>query len=109
MPVEVLGAAAPSVVDFLPMRTIDRVTSPYADDHVRHGIRKSSTKTAQFVYMLCNLLIIDVHRVVEAAGVEPASENVTGQEPTCVVQFMPQALPWDVHDRRSERTRNASR
>jgi hypothetical protein len=27
--------------------------------------------------------------LVEAAGVEPASENVTGQEPTCVVQFMP--------------------
>ena len=24
--------------------------------------------------------------MVEAAGVEPASENVTGQEPTCVVQ-----------------------
>ena len=47
--------------------------------------------------------------LVEAAGVEPASENVTGQEPTCVVQFMPQALPWNVRDRRSERTRNASR
>jgi len=47
--------------------------------------------------------------VVEAAGVEPASENVTGQEPTCVVQFMPQALPWDVRGPRSERTRNASR
>jgi hypothetical protein len=47
--------------------------------------------------------------MVEAAGVEPASENVTGQEPTCVVQFMPQALPWDVRDRRSERTRNANR
>jgi len=47
--------------------------------------------------------------VVEAAGVEPASENVTGQEPTCVVQFMPQALPWDVRGARSERTRNAIR
>ena len=47
--------------------------------------------------------------VVEAAGVEPASENVTGQEPTCVVQFMPQALPWDVRGPRSERTRNAFR
>ncbi len=30
--------------------------------------------------------------MVEAAGVEPASENVTGQEPTCLFQFMPQAL-----------------
>ena len=47
--------------------------------------------------------------LVEAAGVEPASENVTGQEPTCVVQFMPQALPWDVRGARSERTRNAFR
>src|SRR5437762_9103938 len=109
MPVQVLGAAAPSVVDVLPVGTIDRVTSPYADDHVRHGIRKCSTKTAQFVYMLCNLLIINGHIMVEAAGVEPASENVTGQEPTCVVQFMPQALPWDVRGARSERTRNANR
>ena len=30
--------------------------------------------------------------LVEAAGVEPASENVTGQETTCLFQFMPQAL-----------------
>ena len=30
--------------------------------------------------------------MVEAAGVEPASENVTGQETTCLFQFMPQAL-----------------
>ncbi len=30
--------------------------------------------------------------MVEAAGVEPASENVTGQEPTCLFQFMPQAF-----------------
>jgi hypothetical protein len=47
--------------------------------------------------------------LVEAAGVEPASENVTGQETTCVVAFMPQALPWDVRGRRSERTRNGCR
>jgi len=47
--------------------------------------------------------------MVEAAGVEPASENVTGQEPTCVVAFMPQALPWDVRGPRSERTRNGCR
>ena len=31
--------------------------------------------------------------MVEAAGVEPASENVTGQETTCLFRFMPQALP----------------
>jgi hypothetical protein len=30
--------------------------------------------------------------MVEAAGIEPASENVTGQETTCLFQFMPQAL-----------------
>ena len=30
--------------------------------------------------------------MVEAAGVEPASENVTGQETTCLFTFMPQAL-----------------
>ena len=47
--------------------------------------------------------------MVEAAGVEPASENVTGQETTCLVRFLPQALPWDVRGRRSERTRNAFR
>jgi len=47
--------------------------------------------------------------LVEAAGVEPASENVTGQETTCVVQFMLPELPGNVRGRRSERTRNASR
>jgi hypothetical protein len=47
--------------------------------------------------------------MVEAAGVEPASENVTGQETTCLFQFMPWALPQDVRGPRSERTRNASR
>ena len=70
MPVQVLGAAATSVVDVFTMGTIDRVTSPYADDHVRHGIRNSSTKTAQFTYMLDNMLIINAHKLVEAAGVE---------------------------------------
>jgi hypothetical protein len=30
--------------------------------------------------------------MVEAAGVEPASENVTGQETTCLFSFMPQSL-----------------
>jgi len=30
--------------------------------------------------------------MVEAAGVEPASENVTGQETTCLFRFMPRAL-----------------
>jgi len=30
--------------------------------------------------------------LVEAAGVEPASENVTGQETTCLFRFMPQSL-----------------
>jgi len=30
--------------------------------------------------------------LVEAAGVEPASENVTGQETTCLFAFLPQAF-----------------
>lgn len=30
--------------------------------------------------------------MVEAAGVEPASENVTGQETTCLFTFMPRAF-----------------
>ena len=37
-----------------------------------------------------NLLIIK--DLVEAAGVEPASENVTGQETTCLFAFLPQAF-----------------
>ena len=37
-------------------------------------------------------MIIKYLIVVEAAGVEPASENVTGQETTCLFAFLPQAL-----------------
>ena len=37
-------------------------------------------------------LILNTLSVVEAAGVEPASENVTGQETTCLFAFMPQAF-----------------
>jgi len=54
-------------------------------------------------------------KLVEAAGVEPASEKVTGQETTCLFAFMPQAFgalrrfSRDVRGPRSERTRNASR
>jgi hypothetical protein len=48
-------------------------------------------------------------KVVEATGVEPASENVTGQETTCLFRFMPWALPQDVRDSCSERTRNSWR
>jgi len=47
--------------------------------------------------------------MVEAAGVEPASENVTGQETTCLFTFMLPAFTGNVRDPRSERTRNASR
>jgi hypothetical protein len=38
------------------------------------------------------LMIIKTLNMVEAAGVEPASENVTGQETTCLFAFMPQAF-----------------
>jgi hypothetical protein len=47
--------------------------------------------------------------VVEAAGVEPASEKVTGEETTCLVQFMLLAFAKNVRGVRSERTRNANR
>jgi hypothetical protein len=53
--------------------------------------------------------------LVEAAGVEPASEKVTGQETTCLFAFMPRAFvalqrfPLDVRGLRSERTRNGCR
>jgi hypothetical protein len=59
-------------------------------------------------FIACKLFII-TEILVEAAGVEPASENVTGQETTCLFAFMPSALPEDVRGPRSERTRNASR
>jgi beta-phosphoglucomutase-like phosphatase (HAD superfamily) len=54
-------------------------------------------------------LKINVLEMVEAAGVEPASENVTGQETTCLVQFLLPAFTGNVRGRRSERTRNAFR
>jgi len=47
--------------------------------------------------------------MVEAVGVEPTSENVTGQEPTYLVQFPRRELPRHIRVRRSERTRNARR
>jgi hypothetical protein len=54
--------------------------------------------------------------MVEAAGVEPASEKVTGQETTCLFTFMPRALgaiagasPRTFAGLRSERTRNGCR
>jgi hypothetical protein len=37
-------------------------------------------------------LLIISEILVEATGVEPASENVTGQETTCLFTFMPQAF-----------------
>jgi hypothetical protein len=47
--------------------------------------------------------------LVEAAGVEPASENVTGQEPTYLVAFTRRELPRHIRVLRLERTRNADR
>ena len=45
--------------------------------------------------------------MVEAAGVEPASENVTGQETTCLVEFPLPAFAGNFRSPRSEPTRNA--
>jgi hypothetical protein len=47
--------------------------------------------------------------LVEAVGVEPTSENVTGQEPTYLVQFTRRELPRQIRVLRLERTRNANR
>ena len=47
--------------------------------------------------------------MVEAVGVEPTSENVTGQEPTYLVQFTRRELPRQIRVLRLERTRNAKR
>jgi len=46
--------------------------------------------------------------MVEAAGVEPASENVTGQETTCLVAFPLPDFAGNFRLSRSERTRNAN-
>ena len=48
-------------------------------------------------------------KLVEAVGVEPTSENVTGQEPTYLVQFTRRELPRQIRVLRLERTRNANR
>jgi hypothetical protein len=47
--------------------------------------------------------------MVEAVGVEPTSENVTGQEPTYLVQFTRRELPRQIRALRLERTRNVKR
>jgi hypothetical protein len=51
----------------------------------------------------------DKEEMVEAVGVEPTSENVTGQEPTYLVQFTRRELPRQIRALHLERTRNASR
>ena len=51
----------------------------------------------------------DFRKLVEAVGVEPTSENVTGQEPTYLVQFTRRELPRQIRVVRLERTRNAKR
>ena len=45
--------------------------------------------------------------MVEAAGVEPASENVTSKENYMLIQFMLPAFTGNVRWTRSELTRNA--
>ena len=46
-------------------------------------------------------------KLVEAAGVEPASENVTSKENYMLSQFMLPAFTGNVRSTRSEQTRNA--
>jgi hypothetical protein len=73
------------------------------------AIETKSTREVHATDQRPNSLNLNTNYLVEAAGVEPASENVTGQKPTCIVAFMSLVLPKDVRGRRSERTRNASR
>jgi len=47
-----------------------------------------------------SLAALGTQNVVEAAGVEPASENVTGQEPTYLVAFTRWELPHHFRVRR---------
>jgi len=58
---------------------------------------------------IANGLVLPAGFLVEAAGVEPASENVTGQEPTYLVAFTRRELPRHIRFLRLEPTRNASR
>ena len=68
--------------------------------HLDHGYTvtsySSQGQTAErvLIHIITNLAAKDLlnSRMVEAAGVEPASENVTGQETTCLFRFMPRAL-----------------
>jgi len=46
--------------------------------------------------------------MVEAAGVEPASENFAAQETTYLVEFTRRELPRHIRDFRLEPTRNGS-
>ena len=46
--------------------------------------------------------------MVEAAGVEPASENVTGEEPTCLADSCSVAGTFAAHAQKRQETRAAS-
>ena len=86
---------------------------PGCGEEENHGRRTASAECYCTKLKCVSKLLIIKEIVVEAAGVEPASENVTGQETTCLFAFMPQPLGVtpvrDVRGPRSERTRNASR
>jgi len=59
-----------------------------------HGIHLRESP----VYVYCAIFLLFINDLLSvvydggAAGVEPASENVTGQETTCLFAFMPQSL-----------------
>jgi hypothetical protein len=56
------------------------------------GRRQQQTSDLCEIIKIVRNLSIKSEILVEAAGVEPASENVTGQETTCLFTFMPQAF-----------------
>jgi len=58
--------------------------------------RQRNTSVYCFVYV-CFLYLLDIEnkrdKMVEAAGVEPASENAVSKEPTYLVTFMRRSYP----------------
>ena len=79
------------------------------DSHEKRPLMISRGWIQAAVLFLMFLFCNQQYTVVEAAGVEPASENVTGQETTCLVEFMLPAFTGNVRDPGSEPTRNQFR
>ena len=77
---------------------VGSVTRITRKDAAMTGTFRESASLKKRLYEYCTensiacTLLITKEILVEATGVEPASENVTGQETTCLFAFMPQSL-----------------